>query len=119
METHDQQRRILLRGAFMSSCALILPGLLTGCDRNGNTDSTGTGMNETGPAPGAATSGDVGTKAQSGSKMSKQAAKYQDNPNGEQQCDNCAHYIAETNTCKLVEGNVSPGGWCMLWTRQV
>jgi hypothetical protein len=25
------------------------------------------------------------------------------------------HFIAESNTCKLVEGKISPEGWCIIW----
>jgi hypothetical protein len=25
------------------------------------------------------------------------------------------HFIADSNTCKLVEGTVSPEGWCVIW----
>lgn len=47
-------------------------------------------------------------------KTSKQAANYQNQPNGNQQCAGCANFIAP-NACKLVEGKVSPQGWCKLY----
>jgi hypothetical protein len=45
--------------------------------------------------------------------------KYQNSPNGVQECANCMQFVAETNTCKVVEGNVSPRGWCTLWVSKV
>ena len=46
---------------------------------------------------------------------SKEQAQYQDAPNGDQQCSNCTHFIVESNTCRRVEGMVSPDGYCILW----
>lgn len=48
-------------------------------------------------------------------KMEKSQAKYQGQPNGEQRCSGCMHFIPDSNTCKLVSGDISPDGWCMLW----
>jgi len=48
------------------------------------------------------------------SKISKDQAKYQDKPKGEQRCDGCAHFLAPDG-CKLVEGKISPSGWCILY----
>jgi len=53
-------------------------------------------------------------RAQSG-KVSKAQAKYQDKPKGNQNCAKCLHFVAADNTCKVVEGKVSPQGWCQLW----
>jgi hypothetical protein len=50
-------------------------------------------------------------------KVSQASVKYQTQPKGEQKCANCMHFIAESNTCKLVEGNISPEGWCILWAK--
>ena len=47
-------------------------------------------------------------------KMSKQAAQYQDSPNGDQKCADCRFFI-EGGSCQLVEGEISPNGWCMLF----
>jgi hypothetical protein len=52
--------------------------------------------------------------AQSG-RVSKAQARYQDKPKGDQNCAKCQHFVAADNTCKLVEGKVSPQGWCQLW----
>lgn len=48
--------------------------------------------------------------------MSKEGAQYQTEPMGEQKCANCTNFIAESKTCKVVEGEVSPQGGYILWT---
>lgn len=56
-----------------------------------------------------------------GGKVSQAVAKYQGNPHGTQQCDGCMQYIpgktpSADGTCKIVEGSISPKGWCMFFT---
>lgn len=48
-------------------------------------------------------------------KWPKAKVKYQEHPQGAQQCSNCMNYIAATKECQRVEGQVSPGGWCVYW----
>jgi hypothetical protein len=50
-------------------------------------------------------------------KVSKAQAQYQDQPKGDQNCANCMQFVAP-NTCKLVEGSISPSGWCILWAKK-
>lgn len=47
-------------------------------------------------------------------KLSKAIARYQTEPSGEQRCAGCAHFVAP-NACRVVEGDISPDGWCTLW----
>ena len=47
-------------------------------------------------------------------KMPKQTAQYQDSPNGDQQCEGCRFFI-DAGSCQLVEGEISPNGWCRLY----
>jgi hypothetical protein len=47
-------------------------------------------------------------------KMLKRVAGYQDSPNGNQRCATCAQF-QRPNTCQIVEGSVSPNGWCKIW----
>lgn len=47
-------------------------------------------------------------------KMSQKAAKYQDTPKDDQQCDNCALFQAPDG-CKSVAGTIKPEGWCKIW----
>ena len=89
-----------------------------------------------------------GRAAEAPSKISKQAAKYQDRPNAMQMCGMCKFYIPPggragsgttggqtgpgmmgrgmmgghmgpgmraDGTCDLVEGPISPMGWCVLY----
>ena len=48
-------------------------------------------------------------------KTSQADAKYQDSPKNGQKCGACSQFTAP-NQCKLVDGNVSENGWCMLYT---
>ncbi len=54
--------------------------------------------------------------AQTG-KMSKAQAQYQDQSKGDQKCGNCMYFSAP-NSCMVVEGNISPDGWCKLWVKK-
>ncbi|MGO9390425.1 high-potential iron-sulfur protein [Rhodoblastus sp.] len=51
------------------------------------------------------------SSAQRGGKMSKQQAGYQDSPKGIQMCATCSLFD-EPKACKVVEGEISPDGWC-------
>jgi hypothetical protein len=44
-------------------------------------------------------------------KMSKLQAQYQDRPNGIQACATCTLF-EDPDRCKVVEGDISPDGWC-------
>ena len=47
-------------------------------------------------------------------KMSPQAMQYRPKPNGNQHCDNCANF-QPPSACKVVDGIISPTGWCILY----
>jgi hypothetical protein len=49
--------------------------------------------------------------ARGAEKMSKQAAQYQDAPHGIAMCATCSLFV-EPHSCKVVEGDISPNGWC-------
>lgn len=49
--------------------------------------------------------------AQQRAKMSKQQAEYQDGPKGIQSCATCSLFD-EPDQCRIVDGKVSPNGWC-------
>lgn len=57
-------------------------------------------------------------------KASKTAFHYQDHPHGEQSCSACVAFIPPENgsaadgSCRIVDGPISPGGWCMAFTRK-
>jgi hypothetical protein len=47
-------------------------------------------------------------------KMSKQQAEYQDSPKDIAMCATCTLFVAP-HSCKVVEGDVSPNGWCRVY----
>jgi len=47
-------------------------------------------------------------------KVQKAQAQYQDKPKSGQQCDGCAQFVAPAS-CKLVEGEIAPKGWCLFF----
>ncbi|MFA5965629.1 MAG: high-potential iron-sulfur protein [Sphingomonas sp.] len=56
----------------------------------------------------------VATQAVAGSKIAKKAVRYQDTPKGNARCDNCRQWQAPAG-CKLVDGTISPSGWCSIY----
>lgn len=47
-------------------------------------------------------------------KQSKEEVKYQTHPNEGHACAAC-QFFQPPKTCQLVDGDISPAGWCMLW----
>ncbi|MFY9665581.1 MAG: high-potential iron-sulfur protein [Candidatus Cybelea sp.] len=50
-------------------------------------------------------------------KGSKAQFKYQSTPNNGKKCSQCTFYIPGSSpkangTCKIVDGSISPNGWC-------
>lgn len=90
----DPGRRSLLRGALAAGCALCVPVTWAAVT-----------------APGTAQR----LAAEKSAKISKVQVKYQDKPNGKQHCAVCNNFIAP-DACRLVEGKISPSGWCTLFT---
>lgn len=57
-------------------------------------------------------------------KMNQKAAMYQPKPHGNQSCDNCGRFVAgkpatADGTCTIVDGAVSPQGWCAMYVPKV
>ena len=48
-------------------------------------------------------------------KLTHEAAKYQDSPKDGQQCSGCVQFVAPAS-CKVVEDPVAASGWCQLFT---
>jgi hypothetical protein len=65
-------------------------------------------------AVGAAAGGAAVTRASAQAKIKQTDAKYQDHPNGNQQCDGCVQF-QPPNACKIVDGTISPKGWCQFF----
>jgi hypothetical protein len=51
------------------------------------------------------------SRAQAQQKMSKREAEYQDSPKDIRMCATCTLF-EPPKSCKVVEGDVSPNGWC-------
>jgi High potential iron-sulfur protein len=54
---------------------------------------------------------------QAAAKMSQPSVAYQESPKGDQKCSNCSLF-QEPNACTLVDGNISPEGWCKFWVKK-
>jgi len=65
-------------------------------------------------ALGAAAAGTAVTRADAQQKITPAAAKYQDQPKGQQSCAVCVNF-QPPNACKFVQGTISPTGWCLLF----
>ena len=50
-------------------------------------------------------------------KVAQNTVSYQDKPKGTQRCDGC-NLFQPPNACKTVEGEISPQGWCSLFTKK-
>lgn len=104
MNEEIPSRRVVLRGALAVGCGLCLPIAFSGCKKA-----------ET-PAGAPGSSADKATQA-TANKVSQASVQYQTQPKGEQKCSTCANFIAP-NSCKLVDGQISPEGWCNLWAKK-
>jgi hypothetical protein len=50
-------------------------------------------------------------------KAAKEAVKYQDSPKDGQQCSACLYFQAP-GSCAVVDGAISPSGWCSLYNKK-
>lgn len=91
----------------------------SGSGDSGAATASSTGGSEESPArPTGYTTDSTAAAGETGdgtTKLTKEQAGYQQQPNETQRCSNCQHFIAESNTCKIVEGQIDPEGWCRLW----
>ena len=56
-------------------------------------------------------------------KASKQAMQYRDQPKNGQQCSTCLQFVPgakpdANGTCKVVDGPISPKGWCLAYVKR-
>ena len=112
MKEEITSRRVVLRGALAVGCSLWLPIALLGCDSKKGANSTSAA-----PSNSSATSADSAAPAAT-KKVPQASVQYQTQPKGEQKCGSCVNFIAGSNTCKLVDGQISPEGWCLLWAKK-
>jgi hypothetical protein len=47
-------------------------------------------------------------------KLTHEAAKYEDHPNNGQQCSGCVQFVTPAS-CKVVEDPIAGSGWCQLF----
>jgi High potential iron-sulfur protein len=62
----------------------------------------------------------VSPHARAQQKVPQASVKYQDKPSGNNKCSNCLQFVPGSSptangTCKVVDGAVSPNGWCQIW----
>ena len=50
-------------------------------------------------------------------KTPKDAVAYQEKPNNGQKCSEC-NFFQPPKTCSVVDGDISPDGWCKLFTKK-
>jgi hypothetical protein len=50
-------------------------------------------------------------------KVPQSTAGYQNSPNNGQSCSACMHF-APPSSCALVDGTISPQGWCKLFAKK-
>jgi hypothetical protein len=50
-------------------------------------------------------------------KAAQAAVKYQDSPSNGQKCGDCTYFQAP-GSCGVVDGKISPNGWCMLYNKK-
>jgi hypothetical protein len=112
MKEEIPSRRVMLRGAMAIGFGLLVPSVFLGCDSKKSAESTSSAPGSS-PVPSADSAAPTTAK-----KLSQASVQYQTQPKGEQKCATCINFIAESNTCKLVEGEISPSGWCTLWAKK-
>jgi len=98
MSPYNPERRTILRGTLLAAGCVLCAPVLRAAE-----SSSGTAQKP-----------DIAP----GGKISKAQANYQNQPKGAQQCGTCTNFDAEFSTCRVVEGKVSPNGWCQLWTKK-
>ena len=50
-------------------------------------------------------------------KTAKDAVKYQESPKDGQKCADC-NFFQAPGSCTVVDGTISPNGWCMLYSKK-
>jgi hypothetical protein len=50
-------------------------------------------------------------------KAAQKLVGYQDTPHGQQQCHNCSQFDPPSS-CKVVDGTISPTGWCKVYVKK-
>ena len=109
------RRELLRRGTLALCSSLCLPALFSGCDSKDSAKPASTTPPASSPTPAATVTENAPAAA---NKVKKEAVQYQEQPKGDQKCSLCLHFQPESNRCQLVEGQISPDGWCILWVKK-
>ncbi|MGD1015064.1 MAG: high potential iron sulfur protein [Roseiarcus sp.] len=83
-------------------------------------DLNGKGLNRRSlllAAAGAAPLLAIGATGVGAAGLPQAAVGYQASPKDGKQCDGCNLFVAP-NSCKQVQGEISPTGWCKLWVKK-
>ena len=59
----------------------------------------------------------LGLITEASAKMAQKSVEYQDTPKVDQECSNCSLF-QEPSSCTLVDGEISPKGWCKFWVKK-
>jgi hypothetical protein len=59
----------------------------------------------------------VGTVLPAQAKLAQTAAGYQTSPKGDASCAGCSLFKAPSS-CSLVDGTISPNGWCRFYSKK-
>ena len=59
----------------------------------------------------------AGSAGEALAKMAQKAAGYQDTPKDAQKCSNCGLFKGP-DSCTLVDGSISPDGWCRFYSKK-
>ena len=68
-------------------------------------------------AGGTLAAGVIQVKPAHAQKAGKDAVKYQDSPKDGQKCADCLYFQAP-GSCAVVDGAISPNGWCSLYNKK-
>ena len=68
-------------------------------------------------ASGTLAAGVIQVKPAYAQKAAKDAMKYQDSPKDGLKCSDCVYFQAPSG-CGVVEGTISPSGWCVLYNKK-
>lgn len=115
MNDEIQSRRAVLRSALAVGCSLLIPAALIGCgSKQGETSASSAPAS---PAP-ASSAGIEPAAPETSGKATQASVQYQAQPKGEQKCDGCMHFLADSGTCVVVDGQIAADGWCSLWAKK-
>ena len=112
------RRELLRRGTLALGSSLCLPVLFSGCDSKDSAKPASTTTPAYSSTPAATVTENAPAAAAAANKVKKEAVQYQEQPKGDQRCGLCLHFQPESNSCQLVEGQISPDGWCILWVKK-